>query len=140
MRVKIEKLERHQTVWFPDAKHGASYNEKLLRTCIRLSYVLWEGSVDGELACMWGLIPPTLLSNRAYLWLYTTELIKDHQFLFVRHSQRVMEEMLKEYPIIIGHSSINADRSIRWLRWLGAEFGEPISNNLVPFIIRKKDG
>ena len=97
----------------------------------------WVGAVDGELVCMWGVIPPTLLSSQCYLWLFTTPEIKGNEFRFTRHSQVVIEEILEEYPEIIGHVRAGEDRSMRWLKWLGAELGEP-EGLFIPFVIRAK--
>lgn len=98
-------------------------------------------SIDGENAGIIGICPPTLLSDEAYIWLYHTEIFKEHKFLMVRYSQRVIEEVLKEFPTLVGHCHLTGDemgeRSIRWLRWLGAEFG-PAQGKLMPFRIRKK--
>ena len=98
---------------------------------------VWVGSTDTDILCFWGLIPPSLLSDRAYLWLYTTPHMQAHQFMFIRHSQRMVEEMLQEFPLIVGHCVVGADKSIRWLRWLGAVFSEP-QGQLIPFEIRAK--
>jgi len=104
--------------------------------CLLMSTYIWIGLIDGKLACIWGLIPPTLMSNQAYLWLYTTDVIEEHQFILVRHSQLVMEEMLKRYPSICGHAIVGNDKAIRWLKWLGARFGEPQGKGL-PFRISR---
>lgn len=95
----------------------------------------WIGRDGDQILCFLGVIPPTLLSDRAYLWLYTTEHLREHVFIFVRYSQRVIAEILEQYPIIVGHAALGSDRSIRWLRWLGAEFGHP-EGNYLPFEIR----
>lgn len=101
---------------------------------------LWEGKIDGKTVCVWGMVPPTLLSDQAYIWLFThDELVREHQFVFVRRSQRMIEQMLEEYPRIVGHCLVDSQRSIRWLKWLGATFGPP-TGMLVPFEIRKKHG
>jgi len=133
---KIERIDSTQArayikdiVLSKEEKWGMDY-------CFSLSMYMWAGLIDGRLACLWGLIPPTLLSNQAYLWLYTTDVIKEHSFLLVRHSQLVMEEMLKEYPSICGHAIAGADKSIKWLRWLGAKFGEPQGKG-IPFRITR---
>lgn len=109
----------------------------VLEFCQGMSSESWTGYADEKLLCCWGLIPPSLLSNQAYLWMYSTPLIREHQFLLVRHSQRVIEEALLRYPNIIGHCVIGARDSIRWLGWLGAEFGPP-DEKFVPFVIRSK--
>jgi hypothetical protein len=104
--------------------------------CFDMSSAIWVGLIDDQLACIWGLIPPSLMSNQAYLWLYTTDVIKEHQFILVRHSQLVMEEILKRYKSVVGHVLVGKgdSKSVRWLKWLGAKFGEPDGQG-VPFRI-----
>lgn len=97
----------------------------------------WTGFVDGEIACMWGLVPPTLLSDQAYLWLVTTDLVKQHRFALVRHSQRMVEQALEIYPLIVGQCERGNEEAMRWIRWLGGTFG-PWKDNLRPFEIRRK--
>lgn len=110
-------------------------NQETMQRSMHNSSRVWVGSNDDAILCFWGLIPPTLLSDRAYLWLYTTEHLRAHQFMFIRHSQRMVEEMLQDFPIIVGHCAVGQDKSIRWLRWLGAIFGEP-QGQLIPFEIK----
>lgn len=110
--------------------------EKTMEFCLLMSTTMWAGFINDELACIWGVIPPTLMSSQAYLWLYTTDVIKDHEFILVRHSQMVIEKVLDEYPSIVGHAVIGSDKSIRWLKWLGAEFGPP-QGIAVPFRITR---
>ena len=105
--------------------------------CLLLSSDLWAGLVDGKIICIWGLIPPSLLSDNAHLWLYTLEAFAGFEFIFVRHSQRVIEEMLHHYPIITGHTNAALPKAIRWLEWLGAKY-EPEHNGRLAFTIRAK--
>lgn len=116
---------------------GVANAPKTIKTCMAMSEKCWVGLVDGELACLWGLIPPTIMSEQAYLWLVVTPLVEDHKFVFVRHSQIMVKRMLEEYPRIVGHTAISNDRGIRWLKWLGATFSEP-KGALMPFVIRRK--
>jgi hypothetical protein len=88
---------------------------------------VWAGMVDGEIACLWGLAPPTFLSTSAYLWLCTTNLVEEHKFLFIRYSQRYVEQMLEIYPEIIGHTATDNLQAIRWIRWLGGEYAPPLA-------------
>jgi hypothetical protein len=96
---------------------------------------VWGGALDGDIRCIWGLVPPTLISEEAYLWLHVIEPVGDHEFVFVRHSQRAIEEALKRFPTIVGHCEVGADRSIRWIKWLGGVFGEP-DGKFIPFVIK----
>lgn len=131
---EIQKLIR-------ESKGGTlgEHDQRLLDTCLMFTETVRVGLVQGQAVCAWGLIPPTLLSNSAYLWLYTTEGVRDHEFLFVRNSQRVIEGLLKEYDSINGHAHVTNTRAIRWLRWLGATFSEPV-NDTLPFTIKRKHG
>lgn len=99
--------------------------------------VVWGGKVGADYKCLWGLIPPTLLSNEAYLWLHVLEPVEEYEFVFVRYSQRAIAQALEAFPRIVGHCEVGEDRSIRWLKWLGATFKEP-EGRLIPFVIRRK--
>jgi hypothetical protein len=123
-------LKRSPVAHIPDA-------EAILRECVYRSTKVRYGFLDSRLACMWGLIPPSLLSQTAYLWLLTTDIVAEHKFLFVRHSQRYVEEALKIYPTIVGDVIIGNAPARRWLKWLGAEFGQP-DKGRVKFVIRRK--
>jgi hypothetical protein len=116
-----------------------SLNESgILEFCQNMSSETWTGFAGGKLICCWGLIPPSLLSDQAYLWMHSTPAVKDHTFVLVRHSQRIIEDALKKYPRIVGHCKVGATDSIRWLRWLGARFME-MEGPFIPFeIIRKQ--
>lgn len=113
--------------------------ERVLADCISKSKDVMYGLADREIACIWGLIPPTLLSNNAWLWLLVTKRMEEHKFLFIRNSQRWMESALRLYPEIRGDAIVGNDRGIRWLKWLGAEFQEPVGMR-IPFVIRAKNG
>ena len=140
MKVAIGKIDKPKIkALISPSIHGilTEQEEETMNKCIMLSETLWIGTVDGELACMWGVVPPTLMSSQAYLWLHTTPLVQEHQFAFVRHSQRAIEELLKEYELILGDCLVGADQSIRWLKWLGAQFLDPVGMK-IPFFIKKK--
>ena len=101
---------------------------------VRYSLHSWAGFVDERFACMWGLVPLTLLSDSAYLWLIVNELIDDHKFVFIRHSQIEMAKMLEIYPTIVGHCDRRHIRSMQWLKWLGAKF-DPMEGQTAHFTI-----
>lgn len=114
----------------------STFERRAMDYCFVMSELMWAGTIDGKLAAVWGLIPATIMSNQAYLWLYTTDVLKEHSFILVRHSQLVMEEMLKAYPSIVGHAVVGNNKAIRWLKWLGAKFGDPQGDGL-PFRINR---
>lgn len=137
MSVMVEPLNRQQTRDLILSVRGGILTDiesKTLDACLGFATHLWVGSINDHMVCAWGLVPPTLLADEAYLWLYSTPAIVDHKFLFVRYSQRVIEEMLKIYPNIVGVTEIGARDSIRWLKWLGAKFDNPLGTH-IPFHI-----
>ena len=97
-------------------------DSRMIDSCHNMSFTTWVGYNDGELVCAWGIIPPSVMSEEVYLWLHTTEAVKNNQFLFVRHSQIFIQNLLSEYRAVVGHVKDDAPRSKRWLKWLGAEF------------------
>ncbi len=109
-----------------------------LKKYVCVSQVIRVGMVDDVISCIWGLIPPSFISTKAYLWLLTTDQTSSHQFLLVRHSQIEIERILREYDIIVGHCSSKQPKSVRWLKWLGAEFMDPDELGRLPFQIRRK--
>jgi hypothetical protein len=113
----------------------SEFNQDTMRRAILNSTWVWIGDVNGEIFGFWGLIAPTLLSDRAYLWFFSTDSLCRHIFRFVRHSRRVTTELLAHYPILVGHGRSNDEQSLRWLRWCGAVFG-PSQGDLIPFEIR----
>jgi hypothetical protein len=112
-------------------------NEAKLNRCLLMSASLSAGFVDEDLVCIWGLIPPTLLSERAYIWLYTTPALEGNEFVFVRNSQRIIAKALEHFPSIHGHVHANNTQARKWIKWLGASFKER-EGDLIPFVIRKK--
>jgi hypothetical protein len=102
---------------------------------VSISENLNIGKIDGKLICIWGVVPTTLLSDKAYLWLYTSPDMKGHEFLFVRKSQIAVKKMLEEYGELWGHTLRSNKKAIRWLEWLGAKF-EP-NGDMLDFTIRK---
>jgi hypothetical protein len=100
-------------------KKLGSWHEKDLEFA-RLSEPLLAGFYRGELHCIVGLIPTTLLTDRAYLWLITTEAVRSCPTALVWQSRWFIADMLRRYSVLYGYC-FDAEPQ-RWLRWLGAEF------------------
>ncbi|SRR6266852_3901821 len=136
MTTIIKKLDESLSeMIFQDCGPILSQREnEMLDYCQRLGEV-YIGYVDGDLVCCWGLIPPSFLSNQAYIWMWASGSVP-HQFLFVRHSQRQVKKFLERYDSIVGQCKLNAHSAQRWLKWLGAEFGDP-RDGTRPFVINR---
>ena len=110
-------------------------DQEIMTAALNQSSMVWVGMEDDKVLGFCGVVPPTLISDRAYLWLYTTPALEEHKFVFIRHSQLVIKDMLYDYPLIVGHCIKGERKSMRWLEWLGAKFLPP-EGRLVPFEIR----
>lgn len=114
----------------------STIEQESMQRAIMNSSRLWMAMNGDKIVALWGLIAPTLMSDVAYLWLYTTKHLPGHTIPLVRHSHHAVRQMLREYPTLVGHCACSADRSQRWLRWLGAEFTAPINGTVLPFTIK----
>jgi hypothetical protein len=139
MNVEIVNAEgiHFESIPMPKELSGIEW-EVMKSTYVRASE-RWLGKVDGKIACIWGLIPPTFLSDSAYLWLYCNELVAEHKFTFIRHSQRQLEIMLNYYPVIVGHCFADNRSAQKWLVWLGAKWDTP-EGKVIPFKIGAENG
>jgi hypothetical protein len=111
----------------------------IMSSAMQSSSRVWVGLDDDTVLACWGVQPPSLLSDRAYIWVWTSEHLQSHVFMFIRHSQRAIADMLLEYQTLYGVTVAGNDRAVRWLKWLGAEFG-PEYHGVLPFEIRAKHG
>lgn len=134
--IRLSSTEAYDLIYTEHLSMLSVIEQETIQRSLMNSSGIWMGMDDDKIIAMWGLIPPTLMSDVAYLWMYHTKHLHNHVFRFIRHSQYAVKEMLREFPTIVGHTAVGADRSIQWLRWLGAEFGEPINNDFIPFTIR----
>lgn len=91
--------------------------------CLKDSTAIWLGRADGAPAAAAGVIPyGSVFSSRAYIWLIHTRICEQHPLRFIRWSRKVLDEIRRDYPIIVGLCKCDSEHSQAWLRWLGAEF------------------
>lgn len=120
---------------------GVGFDEATLASMeygVSMSEIIWVMIFDEELACIFGIIPPTILSDKAYLWFYNTDALIGHEFTLARYSQSVIDQILEEHSCVVGHVVMGAGKSMKWLKWLGAKFGYPQGTG-VPFMITRQD-
>src|SRR5262245_35698869 len=127
MNIAVAPADLTEMMNLISAQDNMSYEAmEIMARAGRNSSRLWAGSVDDEVVCYFGLIPPTLMSDTAYLWLYTTPALREYTFSFIRYSQMAVQEMLREYPRIVGHGRAGDEKSLRWLKFIGAKFGQRV--------------
>ena len=112
-------------------------SEDQLRSYMFRSAEVWVGYINHKVACVIGIIGPTLLSDQGYIWMLHTDTVEEHQFIFVRRSQLWVEKLMQRYQTVSGHCKADNESGQRWLRWLGAEFGYA-EGGMIPFVIKAK--
>lgn len=91
------------------------------------SSLLLAGIYDDKCICICGLIPTSLISDKAYIWFWAPTVIP--KIVLGRGAKRVLNKLLELYPKLICNC-YNAD-SVRWLLSLGAKQTGP---NLYAFV------
>ena len=138
MRIAVEPLLGSHISSLISSFYGIDRKQlDLFDYCQTLGEV-YTGFVDGEFICCWGLVPPSFLSNQAYLWMWAPNPMK-HQFVFIRRSQIQVQKMLERYDQIVGDCEEANKSAQRWLQWLGAEFDVPKAG-LIHFVIKRANG
>jgi hypothetical protein len=136
MNIQKHKPAEAWELLFPTHLYTLSeFNQDTMARAIRNSDWVWIGDVNGEIFGYWGLIPPILLSDRAYLWFMHTPALSKYAFRFIRHSRGVAAELLNHYCVLVGHGRMGDRCSLAWLKWCGAKFLEP-QGELIPFEIK----
>lgn len=137
----VEILPASEIRWDLDAVIARSsvaaipHAAKIMKKAIKNANYCWLLLIHDEIACVYGLHTFSLLSQRAYLWALTTDVVEEHKFIFIRQSRIVIEALLKDYELI-GETHRDDLKAQRWLQWLGAEYEFP-SGDLIPFRITK---
>lgn len=80
------------------------------------------GSYNGVPLCVWGEVPDTC--GGAVIWQLGTDEVKHHKRAFMVESKKVIESMLTEYEYLTNVVCLENKESVRWLKWLGAQFQE----------------
>jgi hypothetical protein len=97
-------------------------------------YAAWRTDETGDnFIIAWGIVPQSLLSDRAYLWsLADPNVVCTCKRALLRHTRRIIGEFHRHYPILFGMSR----RETRFLDHLGAVWGDTDSEGFTYFEIR----
>ena len=114
MNATVRRVEMYEVDGLPipsadlaDIQRAAGLSDPILR-----------GDYRGHLLAVLGFIPPTLLADDAYLWMWSGPDVAQFPYVVGRWGYRVISAALVRYPRLVGHCNRN---SAHWLRRLGAE-------------------
>lgn len=89
----------------------------------------WVGLFDGEPVCMFGASPFSILGGMGIAWMIGSDALDriSVQKALLRYSRDVVEHLQDQFPTLLyNFVDQRNEAAIRWLRWLGFEFCDPI--------------
>lgn len=87
------------------------------------SFVSMTIEHNGIPVAMFGIMAKNLMDDSGILWLLTTDGINDIGRIFVRNSKKWIQDMFEFYPLLQGLVDLRNTVSVRWLNYLGCEWG-----------------
>ena len=114
---------------------GAGIEDEL-RESVKRSTLCFCVDIDGNQAALFGVVPQTLLSARARVWLLGTDDLAKVRKTFVKMSRVYVARFLRLYPVLWNCVDVRYKKAINWLMAIGADFSsETIGGPLHKFYL-----
>lgn len=98
---------------------------------VEMSAEAWAVYIDGELACLWGVVPlsETLLGGRVGIgWMLTTEVVERRAKTFWRACCELLPAILRRWDVLTNAIDMRHEQAIRWADRLGFKLEAPIEH------------
>lgn len=94
------------------------------------------GYADGELVAIYGVITRTPLTLIGHPWLAATTRVEEPRFRrpFLEHGRQELDWMREGFNSLWNIVMEENTLAIRWLKWMGFEFGDRLMLDGVPFL------
>ena len=110
--------------------------KEVIETSLDCAYISFVAKgKSGEILCIFGLSSLTHSEYGRAVWFLGTKEMDNYSREFVYYSKIIINEMLKEHDRLYNYISVYNDKSIRWLKRLGASFSEPFLLNGEQFLL-----
>lgn len=83
------------------------------------SVLCWSAFADGELICIMGAAPVSIVSGIGSPWMLGTPVLDTQSRVLVRTAPKYIAQMLKAFPHLVNYVHADNATSQRWLRRLG---------------------
>ena len=125
---EADKLEAHAM--------GYDSLREAIETSLDCAYISFVARAeDNTTLCIFGLSSVTHSEYGRAVWFLGTKEMDNYSREFVYYSKIIINEMLKNNERLYNYISIHNDKSIRWLKRLGASFSEPFLLNGEEFLL-----
>lgn len=102
---------------------GYATPQQAITESFRASTIRFTLEKDGEPIAMFGLVPDSILGDKAAVWLLGTDDIATVKKSFCEFSRKVIKYFVGQYPILFAQVDGRYAKTHRWLEWLGAKKG-----------------
>lgn len=107
-----------------EASHGHTPYEALVHS-FRVSPACFTVVYKNEVVAMFGVTADKRMNGLASIWFLSTDDIVKMKKTWLKLSKSTIQSMLITFPILYNFVQVGNEASIKWLKWLGAEFGDP---------------
>lgn len=114
------------------AAHGRPYTA-ILRSLISSEEAYSVTGANGEPLVLYGKCAEKNLPGRL-IWCMATNAMKPYEREFARVSREILRAWAAEHGILWNAVGDFNEPAKRWLRWCGAEFGQPLEIGGEPFV------
>ena len=108
---------------------GYTDPEQAITESFRASTIRFTLEKDGEPIAMFGLVPDSILGDKASIWLLGTDDIATVKKSFCEFSRKVIKYFVGQYPVLFAQVDGRYAKTHRWLEWLGAKKGSEYQLN-----------
>jgi hypothetical protein len=99
---------------------------EVLRVSAAMSTHSWAVEIDGELACLMGVTPVSIVSGIGCPWLLGSDAVPRHAGAFIKQTLVYIPLMLEAYPHLFNFVDARNTKAIRWLKRAGFNVMEPM--------------
>lgn len=85
----------------------------------------------GDVYCIWGVEDTEDIDD--IIWMLCTDKVEKHPVAYLRFCKEYLKGLLKDHKILCNYVWLGNDLHVKWLKWMGAKFGETIIINGEPF-------
>ena len=98
-----------------------------MRLGMEYSEESYAGYANGIPVCMWGVVKECLLFNNGTPWMVASSKLDDPDITraFLRRCRNGLMDMFKNYDTLENYVDARNTRSIKWLKFMGFQIGEP---------------
>ncbi len=112
---------------------GNASSEAALTQSFEGSSLCFCVDIEGSPAALFGIVPESLVGERANVWFLGSGEMKKIRKTFVKLSRKFIDQFLDVYPCLWNLVDSRYHTSVRWLEFCGAQFGKTVKMNGVDF-------